>query len=76
MEEKIMKCIMEETREILEKGTHEPKKKKKKFVEENSLYPKAKVCGRCISGIAVSNHAEGMMFVVLCVVWLPDYARS
>ena len=50
--------------------------KKKKFVEENSLYPKAKVCGRCISGIAVSNHAEGMMFVVLCVVWLPDYARS
>jgi hypothetical protein len=76
MEEKIMKRITEETRENLEKGKQEPPSPPKNHGRTFPLpsiwyqicYPKAKVCGRSIAGIAVSNHAEGMMFVVLCVV--------
>jgi hypothetical protein len=72
-EEKKKKRTKEKTRENLEKGMQ--KKKKKNHGRTFPLpsiwcqicYPKA-VCGRSFAGIAVSNHAEGMMFVccVLC----------
>jgi hypothetical protein len=75
IEEKIMKRITEETRENLERGTQEPPPPFKNHGRTFPLlsiwcqicYSKAKVCGRSIAGIAVSNHAEGMMFVC-CVV--------
>ena len=85
MEEKIMKHITDETRENLEKGTQDssppPKKNHWRTFPLPSIwchicYAKAKVCGRSIAGIAVSNHAEGMMFVLLCLVQVPACARS